>query len=79
MPKIIGFPEIEGRFDGPALFLSGADSNYVTRDHRDRIKALFPNATFAKIPGAGHWLHAEKPRETEAAIAAFLAAAPVPV
>lgn len=72
MDKIIGFPDIEGRFDGPALFLTGADSDYVTRDHRPRIKSLFPKARFAKIPNAGHWLHADKPREFEATVAAFL-------
>jgi pimeloyl-ACP methyl ester carboxylesterase len=73
MPKILSFPEVAGRFDGPALFLSGANSSYVLPEHRDRIRALFPAARFAKIPGAGHWLHAEKPREFEAAVAAFLA------
>ncbi|MGV6812662.1 MAG: alpha/beta fold hydrolase [Brevirhabdus sp.] len=72
MDKIIGFPELDGVFDGPALFLSGAASNYVLPEHRDRIRALFPQARFAKIPEAGHWLHAEKPREFEAAIRAFL-------
>jgi pimeloyl-ACP methyl ester carboxylesterase len=72
MPKILSFPEVEGQFDGPALFLSGANSFYVLPEHRDRIRALFPAARFAKIPGAGHWLHAEKPREFEAAVAAFL-------
>ncbi|EAU47388.1 alpha/beta fold hydrolase [Salipiger bermudensis] len=74
MPKIIGFPEIEGRFDGPTLFLSGGESDYVTPEHRPRIKALFPESRSAKIPGAGHWLHAEKPREFEAAVRAYLAA-----
>jgi pimeloyl-ACP methyl ester carboxylesterase len=74
MPKIIGFPAIEGRFDGPTLFLSGGESDYVTPEHRARIKALFPESRFAKIPGAGHWLHAEKPREFEAAVRAYLAA-----
>ncbi len=72
MANIIGFPDISATFDGPALFLSGADSDYVQTKHRERIKALFPQARFAKIPGAGHWLHAEKPREFEAAVAAFL-------
>jgi len=72
MDQIIGFPDLDGRFDGPVLFLSGAESTYVTREHRPRIKALFPKARFAKIPGAGHWLHAEKPREFEATVAAFL-------
>lgn len=73
MAQIRGFPEFEGQFDGPALFLSGATSSYVLPEHRDRIHALFPSARFAKIPGAGHWLHAEKPREFEAAAEAFLA------
>ncbi|MCA0997740.1 alpha/beta fold hydrolase [Alloyangia pacifica] len=72
MPKIIGFPQIDGQFDGPALFLSGANSDYVQAEHRTRIKELFPNAKFAKLPGCGHWLHAEKPREFEAAVRAFL-------
>lgn len=72
MDQIIGFPEVSGRFDGPTLFLSGADSDYVRPEHRDRIKMLFPAARFAKLPGAGHWLHADKPREFEAALRAFL-------
>ena len=73
MDKIMGFPRVEGRFDGPALFLSGAESDYLRPEHRPAIKALFPKAQFAKIPGAGHWVHAEKPREFEAAVRAFLA------
>lgn len=72
MPRIVGWEPVAGRFAGPALFLSGASSNYVQPEHRDTIRALFPAARFAKIPGAGHWLHAEKPREFEAAVAAFL-------
>lgn len=72
MDKIIGFPDVAGQFNGPTLFLSGGNSDYVRRADRDRIKTLFPTAKFAKIPGAGHWLHAEKPREFAAAVAAFL-------
>jgi len=73
MDDIIGFPKVSGTFDGLTVFLSGAASDYVSRDHRDIIKPLFPNAKFAKIPEAGHWLHAEKPREFEAAVRAILA------
>lgn len=72
MPKIIGFPHVDGTFDGPTLFLSGAESDYVKPDYRPTIKQHFPAAKFAKIPGAGHWLHAEKPREFEASVSAFL-------
>ena len=72
MAQIIGFPEISGQFTRPTLFLTGANSNYVRPAHRPIIKALFPKAHFAKIPHAGHWLHAERPREFEAAVRAFL-------
>ncbi len=73
MPRIIGWPDdIQGRFNGPTLFLSGGASDYVRPEHRDRIKSLFPAARFAKLPGAGHWLHAEKPRDFEAALRTFL-------
>ncbi|GKY88084.1 alpha/beta fold hydrolase [Sinisalibacter aestuarii] len=72
LDTVLSFPEIGGQFDGPALFLAGAESDYVRPEHRPRIKALFPNAKQAKLPGTGHWLHAEKPRDFEATARAFL-------
>ena len=72
MPKIMGFPEIESQFDGPVLMLSGAGSDYVQPEAQPEIRQLFPNAEFEAIAGAGHWLHAEKPREFQAAVEAFL-------
>jgi pimeloyl-ACP methyl ester carboxylesterase len=72
MPKILGFPELAGQFDGPTLFLTGALSHYVKPEYRPAIRAQFPRARFAKLMGAGHWLHAEKPREFEASVRAFL-------
>lgn len=74
MPKIVGWPDPPGRFDGPALFLTGADSHYVKPEDRARILSRFPRARFAKLPGAGHWLHAEKPREFEETVRVFLEA-----
>jgi pimeloyl-ACP methyl ester carboxylesterase len=73
MDKIIGFPDVTGHYDGPTLFLSGANSDYVQHAHRATIKPLFPAARFAKIPDAGHWLHAEKPCKFGATLAAFFA------
>ena len=72
MKTITGWPGTVGRFDGPVLFLSGSLSHYVGSDDRAAIKQLFPAAKMAKIPGAGHWLHADKPREFEAAVRTFL-------
>ncbi len=76
MPHILAFPKIaeSNLFPGPTLFLSGAASDYVLPEHRPVIKGMFPEARFAKIPGAGHWLHAEKPREFVAAVEAWLTA-----
>lgn len=74
MPKIVGWPDTQGTFDRPALFLTGAESRYVRAEDRSTIKTLFPKARFAKIPGAGHWLHAEKPREFEETVRVFLEA-----
>lgn len=72
MPHIMSFPDTDVSWSGPALFLSGGASDYVRPEHRARIKALFPQARFAKLPGAGHWLHAEDPRGFEAALRVFL-------
>ena len=72
MDGITGFPDVSGAYNGPTLFLSGANSDYVKREDRPLIKSHFPTAQFAKIPGAGHWLHAEKPREFEAAVRTWL-------
>jgi esterase len=72
MPEILAFPEGTGRFEKDCLFLSGADSDYVTAAMRPQIKARFPNARLAKIPKAGHWLHADRPAAFEAAVRAFL-------
>lgn len=73
MPQIIGWPDdITGSFPNPTLFLSGGASDYVLPEHRPLIKSLFPAARFAKLPDTGHWLHAEKPRDFEAAVRIFL-------
>lgn len=72
MDDITGWPGTEGVFEGPALFVTGAESDYVSREDRPKIRTLFPKAQFLKLRGAGHWLHADKPREFEAVLRTFL-------
>ncbi|OCX66755.1 esterase [Thioclava sp. SK-1] len=72
MNKILSFPEVDAVFDRPALFVYGGASDYLTDDGRKKIDTLFPQAEFSKIDGAGHWLHAEKPREFEAVVQEFI-------
>ena len=72
MKKIVSFPKLSGKYEKASLFLSGALSDYLKTSHRPKITKLFSNAKFAKITNAGHWLHAEKPREFETAVRSFL-------
>lgn len=72
---ILGFPEAEGRqFPGPALFLYGSRSDYVTGEGLPRIRALFPLARLRAIPNAGHWVYADQPDAFTAAVVGFLKA-----
>ncbi len=49
------------RFDGPVLFLRGANSRYIKDEDIDQIQSHFPTAKIDDIDNAGHWLHAENP------------------
>lgn len=72
MAKIVGWHDPAGQFDSPTLFLTGSESPYVRPENRPAIRALFPGAHFAKLAGAGHWLHADRPREFEETLRVFL-------
>ncbi len=73
MTTVTGWPELPSApYDKPSLFLYGSQSAYVKPQAHETIHALFPQAVLEGIEGAGHWLHAEKPREVEAALEAFL-------
>ena len=71
MSEILSFPKIESEFSGHSLFLKGENSDYIKPEHRKLIKSLFTKARFATFKEAGHWLHAEKPREFESAARLF--------
>ena len=47
----------------PVIFIRGLESNYITDEDKNLIKSIYPDAETVDIPGAGHWLHAEKPDE----------------
>ena len=55
MAGIVGWPGTMGRFDGPTLFLTGADSTYVKPEYRDHIRALFPRRRFAVVLRVAAW------------------------
>jgi esterase len=74
MDEILAFPAFadEVCYEGPALFVSGADSDYIRPAHQDIIEHLFPAAEMVEIIGAGHWVHADQPAAFLEAVAAFL-------
>ena len=59
-------------YEGPTLFVAGADSPYVRDEHRERIAELFPRARLVRLKGAGHWVHAETPELFLETVARFL-------
>ncbi|HVZ07000.1 alpha/beta fold hydrolase [Rhodopila sp.] len=74
IPDLEGWVDLPGRYPGPTLFVTGALSDYVLAEHRPVIKALFPNARFVAVKGAGHWVHADNPAGFLSVVEGFLAA-----
>ena len=72
IPDLEGWVAPDGRYSGPALFVSGAQSDYVLPEHRPAIRALFPAARFVAVKNAGHWLHADNPSGFLSVVEAFL-------
>ena len=52
----------------PVIFIRGLESNYITDESVPLVKEIYPDANIVDIPGAGHWLHAEKPKEFTKAV-----------
>lgn len=59
-------------YEGATLFLNGLKSDYITEDDKPLIKAHFPTAEIIGIEKAGHWLHAENPKDFYAEVMKFL-------
>jgi pimeloyl-ACP methyl ester carboxylesterase len=72
IPELEGWDAIPGTYDGPSLFVSGAESDYVLPEHRPAIKAQFPTARFVAVKNAGHWVHADNHAGFLAVTEAFL-------
>jgi esterase len=74
MADIESWPPFQSgaHYTGPALFLSGARSDYVRPHDHAAIRSLFPAAQFALLPDAGHWLHADQPAAFAGAAETFL-------
>lgn len=72
MSAIEDFTET-GRFEGPTLVLAGEQSRYIRPENHELFRRLFPQARFAMVEKAGHWLHADNPHGFLAELEPFLA------
>ena len=72
--ELRGFPEPPpgAHYDGPVLWIAGANSHYVLPDDRARMEELFPNTRLVRVKNAGHWVHSEQPEVFLETVTRFL-------
>jgi pimeloyl-ACP methyl ester carboxylesterase len=75
LEELRGFPAPPpgATFDGPVLWIAGANSTYVLPEDRPHMDALFPSTRLVRIKNAGHWVHSEQPEIFLTTVQRFLA------
>jgi esterase len=71
-PEVLRGIEGSAVYEGPALFIRGARSGYVTDEDIFAIREPFPGARVVTLD-SGHWVHAEQPELFARAVLDFLA------
>jgi len=65
LDEITGWPEAAlagtAPYDGPVLWVGGADSAYVRPEYAAAMDRWFPRNRRVTVKGAGHWVHSEQP------------------
>ncbi|HMC02121.1 MAG TPA: alpha/beta fold hydrolase [Flavobacteriaceae bacterium] len=59
-------------FNEDTLFLRGEKSEYIVDQDQTLIKKHFPNSKIVTIANAGHWLHAENPKDFFESVMMFI-------
>ena len=59
-------------YNGDTLFLAGANSHYIEAVDEYIIKSHFPKSSIKSISNAGHWLHAENPKDFYSEVLNFI-------
>jgi pimeloyl-ACP methyl ester carboxylesterase len=63
----------DASYDGPVLWVGGADSDYIADEHSAEMDRRFPRNRRVLIKGAGHWVHSEQPAVFLEVLRRFLA------
>lgn len=61
LDELGGWPEQEGTFEGPTLWVNGAESGYVKPEYEAVMREHFPRVRQVTVKNAGHWVHSEQP------------------
>ena len=59
-------------FSKNTLFIGSPISKYIPQDSHDEIRKYFPLAEFIYVPGASHWIQADKPKQFLKIVLQFL-------
>ena len=76
MPGLTGWPAEalgEATYDGPVLWVGGADSDYIADEHAEEMDRRFPRNRRVLVKEAGHWVHSEQPEVFLEVLRRFLA------
>ena len=76
MDGLTGWPDErlgEASYDGPVLWVGGADSDYIADEHSAEMDRRFPRNRRVLVKGAGHWVHSEQPEIFLEVLRRFLA------
>lgn len=73
LKNVGGWPDTgDLQYDGPTLWMRGADSPYVRDEDRPAMRALFPSVQLVTVKKSGHWVHAEQPEAFYQVLHTFL-------
>ena len=59
-------------YDGPVLWIAGANADYVRAEYAEDMERLFPRVRKLTVKDAGHWVHSEQPQVFEQVLQRFL-------
>lgn len=75
LPQIVDFrPPANACFTGPVLWISGENSPYIKASDMPLMSMLFPDVLPVTVPHAGHWVHADNPKDFNRLLTEFITA-----
>lgn len=70
--EVGGWPSTDATWDGPVLWITAEDSDYVDTPHSRAMHALFPQVRRIRVKDSGHWVHSDQPGVFVQVLSAFL-------